>query len=67
MSQTLQITSKRMDYREEIQALLHPCKSSISPGKTDDHHFYQELEDLVSYMTSENETVLLNTIHTGYL
>jgi hypothetical protein len=49
------------------EAMLHPCKTTISPAKIDDHHFYQELEDLVSYRMSENETILLNTKLTGQL
>jgi hypothetical protein len=49
------------------EAMLDPCKTTISPVQTDDHHFYQELEDLVSYRMSENETILLNTKLTGQL
>jgi len=56
------ILEKREDMEE---AILYPCKTTISPGETGDHHFYQELEDQVSYRMSENETVLLNKKHTG--
>lgn len=47
------------------EAMLYPRKTTISPGETGDHHFFQELEDRVSYTMSKNETILLNTKHIG--
>jgi hypothetical protein len=54
-----------LEETEDMQEEIYPYKTTISPGETGAHHFYQELEDQVSYRMSENETILLKTKHTG--